>query len=68
MQAQVDEGVLEFTLQDGDVVFEWNSLCDEKREWERNGRLSVRNCAEFNRHCLINLKIIPSQGLGLESM
>lgn len=69
MQARLDKGVLEFTLQDGDVVSEWNNLCDEKRDLERNGRLSVRNCAEFNSDCLINLKIIPSQaGLGLEGM
>jgi len=66
LQGRLDQGDLEFTLVDGDVLFEWNNLCDEKRGWERKGRLSD-NCAEFNRDCLINLMILPFQGgLGLE--
>ncbi len=66
LQAQLDKGALEFTLEDGDVIFEWNNLCHEKREWERNRRFSV-SCAEFKKDCLINLKIIPIQGgLGFE--
>ncbi|KAH6666159.1 hypothetical protein B0J14DRAFT_491608 [Halenospora varia] len=67
LQGRLDQGDLEFMPVDGDVLFEWNNLCDEKREWERKGRLS-HNCAEFNRDCLINLMILPFQaGLGLES-
>ncbi|KAH6675997.1 hypothetical protein B0J14DRAFT_427352, partial [Halenospora varia] len=54
LQGRLDQGDLEFMPVDGDVIFEWNNLCDEKREWERKGRLSD-NCAEFNRDCLINL-------------
>jgi hypothetical protein len=67
LQDQLDKEALEFTFIDGDILFEWNNLCDEKRKWERNGCLSA-DCAEFNRDCLINLKILPFQaGLGLKS-
>ena len=66
LQARFDDGSLELSLVDGDVLFEWNNLCDEKRVWEKRGRLSVNN-AEFNMDCLINLKILPVQaGLGIE--
>jgi hypothetical protein len=66
LQARLDEGSLEFSFADGDVLFEWNNLCYEKRMWEKRGRLSVDN-AEFNMACLINLKILPVQaGLGIE--
>ncbi|KAH8772314.1 hypothetical protein BGZ57DRAFT_764072 [Hyaloscypha finlandica] len=66
LQARFNEGSLEFSLVDGDVLFEWNNLCNEKRVWEKKGRLSV-NSAEFNMDCLINLKILPVQaGLGIE--
>ena len=61
LQAQLDNDALEYTLEDGDVIFEWNNLCDEKRQWERKGHLSV-SCMDFNRDCLINLKIIPFKG------
>jgi hypothetical protein len=64
LQGRLDQGDLEFTRVDGDVLFEWNILCNEKRRWERKGRLS-QNCVEFNRDCLINLMILPFQG-GLE--
>lgn len=64
LQDQLDKGHLEFTLVDGDILFEWNNLCDKKREWERKGRLS-NDSADFNRACLINLMILPFQvGLG----
>jgi hypothetical protein len=67
LQDQLDKEALEVTFIDGDILFEWNNLCDEKRKWERKGCLS-NDCAEFNRDCLINLKILPFQaGLGLES-
>jgi predicted RNA-binding protein YlxR (DUF448 family) len=66
LQAELDKDALEYTLKDGDVIFEWNNLCDERRQWEKKGSHSVQ-CAEFNRDCLINLKIIPIQGgLGVE--
>lgn len=66
LQAQFDEGALEFSLVDGDVLFEWNNLCDEKRVWEKKGRLSINN-SEYNMGCLINLKILPVHaGLGIE--
>ncbi|OBT82273.1 hypothetical protein VE02_09776 [Pseudogymnoascus sp. 03VT05] len=51
---------LEFTFQDGDVIFEWNILCNEKRNWEQKKALSSRS-TEFNRDCLINLKILPAK-------
>ncbi len=67
LQDQLDKEALEFTFIDGDILFEWSNLCDEKRKWERKGCLSD-DCAEFNRDCLINLKILPFQaGLGLKS-
>ena len=47
IQARFDEGSLEFTLVDGDVLFEWNNLCDEKRLWEKTRRLSVNNAVTF---------------------
>jgi hypothetical protein len=31
LQVQFDKGTLEFTLTDGDILFEWNNLCEEKR-------------------------------------
>jgi len=66
LKGLLDQGDLKFTVVDGDVLFEWNNLCDEKREWERKGRLS-HSCAEFNRDCLVNLMILPFQaGLSLE--
>ncbi|KAG4412482.1 hypothetical protein IFR04_014376 [Cadophora malorum] len=66
LQARFDEGSLERSPVDGDVLFEWNNLCDEKRTWEENGCLSV-NDAGFNIDCLINLMILPVQaGLGNE--
>ena len=66
LQARFDEGSLEFSLVDGDVLFEWNNLCHEKQVWEKTRRLSV-DIAEFNMDCLINLKILPVQaGLGIE--
>lgn len=66
MQNQLDEGALDFTAIDGDVIFEWNNLCDEKRHWEQNGFCSI-TCDEFYRDCLINLKIMPTKaGFGLE--
>lgn len=61
LQQQLDEGVLEFTLEDGSVIFEWNNLCGEKRIWERRGHLSA-SCSDFYRDCLINLKILPAEG------
>lgn len=66
MQNQLDEGALDFTAIDGDVIFEWNNLCDEKRHWEQNGCCSI-TCDEFYRDCLINLKIMPTKaGFGVE--
>ncbi|PMD60266.1 uncharacterized protein K444DRAFT_482987, partial [Hyaloscypha bicolor E] len=67
LQDQLHKEALEFTFIDGDILFEWNNLCNEKRKWERKGCLSD-DCAEFNRDCLTNLKVLPFQaGLGLES-
>ena len=66
IQARYDEGSLEFTSINGDVLFKYNNLCNEKRVWEKTGRLSVNN-AEFYMDCLINLKMLPVQGgLGME--
>ena len=41
LQVQRDNNALEFTLNDGDVIFEWNNLCDEKKQWEKHGCLSI---------------------------
>lgn len=66
MQNQLNEGALEFTGIDGDVIFEWNNLCDEKRHQEQNGCYLI-TCDEFYRDCLINLKIMPTKArFGLE--
>ncbi|TVY17570.1 hypothetical protein LARI1_G004942 [Lachnellula arida] len=68
LQAELDKEALEFTLEDGDVIFEWNNLCDEKRQWERKRTHSVQSVG-FKRDCLINLKIIPFKaGLGIEGV
>ena len=45
MKTQLYKGALEFTFQDGDVIFEWNNLCDEKRNWEQT-RLVARSSIE----------------------
>lgn len=60
MTTQLCKGALEFTFQNGDVIFEWNNLCDEKRNWEQKRRLSSSS-TEFNIDCLINLKILPAK-------
>jgi hypothetical protein len=66
LQGLLDQGDLEYIPVDGDIVFEWNNLCDEKREWERKGCLR-HDCAEFNKDCLINLMILPLQaGIGMK--
>jgi hypothetical protein len=50
----------------GNILYEWNVLCDERLSWLRHSRPSFRN-VNFNRACLTNLKIIPTQaGLGIE--
>jgi hypothetical protein len=50
----------------GNILYEWNVLCDERLSWLRYSRPSFRNF-KFNRACLTNLKIIPTQaGLGTE--
>jgi hypothetical protein len=54
-------------LEHGGVVFEWNNLCEERREWKKRGRFSACS-ADFNSDRLINLKIIPVRaGLGDKS-
>ncbi|KAH6699894.1 hypothetical protein BKA61DRAFT_496159, partial [Leptodontidium sp. MPI-SDFR-AT-0119] len=60
LQAQFDEGSLKCSPVDGDVLFEWNNLCDEKRTWEKKGRLLV-NDVGFNINYLINLMILLVQ-------
>lgn len=66
LQSRFDQGDLTFIPLDGDVLFEWRNLCEEKKKWENNRCLSS-DSAEFNRDCLINLMILPFQaGLGLE--
>ncbi|KAL5325382.1 hypothetical protein ACEPPN_006507 [Leptodophora sp. 'Broadleaf-Isolate-01'] len=68
LQSRLEQGDLDFTFEDGDVLFEWNNLCDEKRRWEVKGQLS-ENTADFNRDCLVNLLILPFEGgLGPESL
>lgn len=50
----------------GNMLYEWNVLCDERVSWRRHNQPSFKS-SKFDRACLINLKIIPSQaGLGLE--
>ena len=67
LQSRLEQGDLDFTFEDGDVLFEWNNLCDEKRRWEVKGELS-QDSDEFNQDSLINLLILPFVGgLGPES-
>lgn len=64
LQDQLNEGTLEFTLEHGDVIFEWNNLCEERRGWLKRTCFSESDAA-FHRDCLINLKILPVRaGLG----
>jgi hypothetical protein len=50
----------------GNIPYEWNVLCDEKVFWTLRGRPSFKSF-RFNRACLVNLKIIPTQaGFGPE--
>ncbi|KAE8440352.1 hypothetical protein EG329_008453 [Mollisiaceae sp. DMI_Dod_QoI] len=65
LQKRVDRGTLIVKhLELGNIPYKWDVLCDKKISWERNGRPSFINYS-FNRACLINLKIIPTQaGLG----
>jgi hypothetical protein len=50
----------------GNIIYEWNVLCDERLSWLRYSKPSFRSF-KFNRACLTNLKIIPTQaGLGAE--
>ncbi len=50
----------------GNILYEWNVLCDEKRHWSHHKRPSFKSL-KFNRDSLIKLKIIPTQaGLGIE--
>lgn len=67
LEERVDSGLLEIEhFEPGNIIYEWNVLCDEKICWQRNGRPSFRSF-RFNRDCLTKLKIIPTQaGLGTE--
>ena len=50
----------------GNILYEWNVLCDEKIHWQIHGCPSFKSF-RFNRDCLVKLKIIPTQaGLGPE--
>jgi len=52
----------------GKILYEWIVLCDERTSWKRLGGPSLRSF-KFNRECLINLMIIPTQaGMGSEGM
>lgn len=46
-------------LQTGNILYEWNVLCDEKLSWFCYDRASFENL-KFNSACLTNLKIIPT--------
>ena len=53
-------------FQPGNILYEWNVLCDEKLSWKYIGYPSFMSF-KFNRACLLNLKIIPIRvGLGFE--
>ena len=47
----------------GNILYEWNVLCDEKLSWQLHGCPSFRSF-RFNRDCLIKLKVIPTQACG----
>jgi hypothetical protein len=48
----------------GNILYEWNVLCDEGIHWQHHERPTFRN-ATFNRECLLLLRITPTQaGLG----
>jgi hypothetical protein len=67
LQAKLNSKALKIDhFEPGNILYEWNVLCDERLSWKRQGRPSFLNF-NFNRACLINLKIIPTQaGLGIE--
>ncbi|CZR55697.1 uncharacterized protein PAC_05585 [Phialocephala subalpina] len=50
----------------GNVLYEWNVLCDEKVSWRRHCRPSFVSF-KFNRDTLFKLRVIPSRaGLGID--
>ncbi|TVY90202.1 hypothetical protein LAWI1_G005248 [Lachnellula willkommii] len=67
LQDQMNAGYLELDhFNPGNILYEWNVLCDEKITWQLHGCPSFKSF-KFNRACLINLKIIPTQaGLGIK--
>ncbi|TVY12782.1 hypothetical protein LARI1_G008556 [Lachnellula arida] len=69
LQTRLDAGVLKLDhFESGNILYEWNVLCDEKITWKLFGRPSFSNYS-FNKACLINLKTIPTQaGLGYQGI
>ena len=48
----------------GNILYEWVVLCDERVSWQQHGGPSFQNF-DFNRDCLINLTMLPTQaGMG----
>ena len=67
LQVRLNAGLLQLeSFEPGNILYEWNVLCDEKIEWQRRGCPSFKSF-KFNRASLTNLLIIPTQaGLGFE--
>jgi hypothetical protein len=65
LQRRLDAGFLELEhFESGNIIYEWNVLCDEKIYWENYKHPSFTSF-RFNKDCLIKLKVIPTQaGLG----
>lgn len=63
LRARNRNGYLELEhFEAGNLLYEWNVLCDEKLHWSRYGNPSFRNSG-FNRVCLVNLLVIPWKAL-----
>ncbi len=67
LQDRLDRSLLKIEhFESGNIPYEWNVLCDERISWKLHGQPSFRSF-RFNRACLVNLRIIPTQaGLGEE--
>ncbi|KAH8787544.1 hypothetical protein F5882DRAFT_293403 [Hyaloscypha sp. PMI_1271] len=67
LQERLDTSLLKIEhFESGNIAYEWNVLCDERISWKLHRSPSFKNF-RFNRACLTNLIIIPTQaGLGVE--
>lgn len=61
LQSQLDNNTIKLEhFETDNIVYEWNVLCDERLSWNSHGGPSFRSF-RFNRACLANLVILPTQ-------